>query len=100
MTENGAIHSGYQPSDASLSLRARIAQTIAPLRRVTPRAPFWKLGAHRIPVLWSLYRGLLRASLTPDVRVLWPCRARGSLLTASQDQVESHAAFSQEPAPH
>lgn len=58
----------YQPSEASRELRARVARTILPLRRITPNVPFWELGAHRLPVLWSLYRGLLRAAPTKDVR--------------------------------
>ena len=68
MSENAAA-SNYRPSAASLAFRAQLAQTISPLRRVTPRVPFWKLGAHTVPVLWTLYRGLLRAS-PPAVRDL------------------------------
>ncbi|KAG1743734.1 uncharacterized protein EDB91DRAFT_1051121 [Suillus paluster] len=40
--------------------RIRIASLISPLRRVRPRTPFYELSAHRVPTLWSLYRGLLR----------------------------------------
>lgn len=50
----------YNPSAQSLQHRARIAQLISPLRRIRPRVPFWELAAHRIPTLWSLYRGLVR----------------------------------------
>ncbi|KAK7677705.1 hypothetical protein QCA50_019257 [Cerrena zonata] len=53
---------------AQLAHRSRIAQTIAPLKRVRPRVPFWYLAAHRIPTLWTLYRGLLRSSPDDDVR--------------------------------
>ncbi|KIP06722.1 hypothetical protein PHLGIDRAFT_128138 [Phlebiopsis gigantea 11061_1 CR5-6] len=67
MSQNVAT-SNYRPSASSLAFRAQLAQTISPLRRVTPRVPFWRLGAHSLPVLWTLYRGLLRASPAPDVR--------------------------------
>ncbi|KAI6145213.1 hypothetical protein BKA82DRAFT_4171063 [Pisolithus tinctorius] len=57
-----------QPSAASLEHRAQIAKLVSPLRRVTPRVPFWKLAAHRIPTLWTLYRGLLRHADRENVR--------------------------------
>ncbi|CAE6472667.1 unnamed protein product [Rhizoctonia solani] len=50
------------PSAASLALRASIAQSLSGLRRQSPRVPFWELAAHRVPTLWTLYRGLLRAA--------------------------------------
>ncbi|KAI0082931.1 hypothetical protein BDY19DRAFT_901318, partial [Irpex rosettiformis] len=37
-------------------------------RRVTPRVPFWQLAAHRIPTLWSLYRGLLKTAESDEIR--------------------------------
>ena len=43
----------------SIAHRARIASLISPLKRVRPKTPFYKLSAHRVPTLWSLYRGLL-----------------------------------------
>ncbi|KAI6115339.1 hypothetical protein EDD16DRAFT_1482905 [Pisolithus croceorrhizus] len=58
----------FQPSATSLEHRAQIAKLISPLRRVTPRVPFWKLAAHRIPTLWTLYRGLLRHAERENVR--------------------------------
>ncbi|RDB25846.1 hypothetical protein Hypma_006712 [Hypsizygus marmoreus] len=58
----------HQPSPDSLTFRANLARLISPLRRVRPRVPFFKLAAHRIPTLWSLYRGLLREAPTEDIR--------------------------------
>lgn len=57
-----------QPSATSLEHRAQIAKLVSPLRRVTPRVPFWKLAAHRVPTLWTLYRGLLRHAERENVR--------------------------------
>ena len=48
--------------------RARIASVVSSLRRVTPRVPFWRLAAHRLPTLWTLYRGLLRSAPSEIVR--------------------------------
>ncbi|KAI0753884.1 hypothetical protein BC629DRAFT_1716989 [Irpex lacteus] len=59
---NAASPTPYTPSASSLSHRARLAPLISQLRRVTPRVPFWHLAAHRIPTLWSLYRGLLKVA--------------------------------------
>ena len=50
------------PSESSLAFRANLAALVSPLKRVRPRVPFYKLAAHRIPTLWCLYRGLLRAA--------------------------------------
>lgn len=47
------------PLPCSAAHRVRIASVISPLKRVRPRAPFYELSAHRVPTLWSLYRGLL-----------------------------------------
>ncbi|KIM49685.1 hypothetical protein M413DRAFT_114233 [Hebeloma cylindrosporum] len=52
----------------SLAFRADLAKLVSPLRRVRSRSPFFRLAAHRIPTLWSLYRGLLRNSPTEDVK--------------------------------
>ena len=49
----------YSPSAESLAHRAHIASTLASLRTPTIKVPFWQLAAHRIPTLWTLYRGLL-----------------------------------------
>jgi hypothetical protein len=55
------------PTLESLAHRARLASLITPLKRVRARVPFWKLAAHRIPTLWTLYRGLMREAPTPHV---------------------------------
>ncbi|KEP48815.1 complex 1 LYR-like protein [Rhizoctonia solani 123E] len=60
------------PSAASLALRASIAQSLSGLRRQSPRVPFWELAAHRVPTLWTLYRGLLRAA--PGENTRWRIR--------------------------
>ena len=39
---------------------------------VRPHTPFYRLAAHRVPTLWVLYRGLLRASPSPTVRLPHP----------------------------
>ncbi|TFK39489.1 hypothetical protein BDQ12DRAFT_57975 [Crucibulum laeve] len=52
----------------SLAFRANLARLISPYRRVRPRVPFWQLGAHRVPTLWGLYRGLLKQSPTEQIR--------------------------------
>lgn len=51
----------------SLLFRANLAELVSPLRRMRSRSPFFRLAAHRIPTLWSLYRGLLRNSPTEDI---------------------------------
>jgi hypothetical protein len=56
------------PTPESLAHRARIARLISPLKRVRPRVPFYDLAAHRIPTLWSLYRGLLKEAPGANVR--------------------------------
>ncbi|KAG6333597.1 hypothetical protein ID866_5497 [Astraeus odoratus] len=56
------------PSAESLRHRGEIAKLISPLRRVRPRVSFWKLAAHRIPTLWTLYRGLIRHADRDNVR--------------------------------
>ena len=48
--------------------RQHIARIISSLRPVRPRVPFYRLAAHRVPTLWGLYRGLLRASPNSNVR--------------------------------
>lgn len=57
-----------QPTPQSLDFRTNLGRLVSGLRRVHSRSPFFKLAAHRIPTLWSLYRGLLRASPTEHVR--------------------------------
>ena len=57
------------PSPESLAHRSHIARLVSPLKRIRARVPFWHLAAHRIPTLWTLYRGLLRKSPTSLVRL-------------------------------
>ncbi|KAF8071824.1 hypothetical protein FPV67DRAFT_1412243 [Lyophyllum atratum] len=58
----------HGPSQESLAFRANLARLISPLRRVRPRVPFCQLAAHRLPTLWSLYRGLLREAPTDEIK--------------------------------
>ncbi|KAM5539475.1 hypothetical protein V8D89_006927 [Ganoderma adspersum] len=55
-------------SAESLAHRARIATLLAPLRPTRFRAPLTRLEAHRIPTLWTLYRGILRDAPDEVVR--------------------------------
>ncbi|KDR82947.1 hypothetical protein GALMADRAFT_57643 [Galerina marginata CBS 339.88] len=61
------MNESYVPAE-SLAFRAKLAQLVSPLRRIRTRTPFFRLAAHRIPTLWSLYRGLLRNSPTEHVK--------------------------------
>ncbi|KAI0074123.1 hypothetical protein K474DRAFT_1602040 [Panus rudis PR-1116 ss-1] len=65
-------HALFPVTPAQLAHRARIAQTVSPLKRIKPRVPFWELAAHRVPTLWGLYRGLLRAA--GDEQIRWRIR--------------------------
>ena len=56
-----------EPSPQSLAFRANLASLVSPLRRLKPRVPFFRLPAHRIPTLWTWYRGLLRYAPTENV---------------------------------
>jgi hypothetical protein len=47
--------------------RQNIARIVSSLRPVRPHTPFYRLAAHRVPTLWTLYRGLLRTSPSPIV---------------------------------
>lgn len=60
----------FLPTEASLAHRAHIASQVSRIKSVRPRVPFWQLASHRIPTLWTLYRGLLRAAPTDDVRLV------------------------------
>ena len=51
----------------AVPFREKLAELVSPLRRIRSKSPFFELAAHRIPTLWSLYRGLLRNSPTEDV---------------------------------
>ncbi|GAW08355.1 hypothetical protein LENED_010411 [Lentinula edodes] len=55
------------PSQKSLNFRNNLAHLVSSLRRVRPRVPFFRLAAHRIPTLWGLFRGLLRAAPTEHI---------------------------------
>ncbi|PVG02074.1 hypothetical protein CPB86DRAFT_773049 [Serendipita vermifera] len=56
------IHSNLSTifTPSCLQFRSDIAKTFSALRRVRPRVPFYRLPGHRLPTLWTLYRGLLR----------------------------------------
>ncbi|KAI0712468.1 hypothetical protein C8Q76DRAFT_769054 [Earliella scabrosa] len=56
------------PSPHSLAHRARLAALVSELRPTQFRAPFTRLRAHRVPTLWTLYRGLLRDAPTETIR--------------------------------
>ena len=56
------------PPPDRTAYRTNLARLISPLRRVRARVPFYQLAAHRIPTLWSLYRGLLSAAPSDHVR--------------------------------
>lgn len=83
------------PTPESLAYRSLISRLVSPLRRVRPRVPFYDLAAHRIPTLWTLYRGLMREAPGANVRgipVLHACLE----LMEFQDQISSANAFSAE----
>jgi hypothetical protein len=54
-------------STRSLARRAQFARLLRPLKRVGAHVPFYELPCHRVPTLWTLYRGLLRAAPTEQV---------------------------------
>ncbi|KAI0330483.1 hypothetical protein GY45DRAFT_1250812 [Cubamyces sp. BRFM 1775] len=56
------------PSPESLAHRARLASLISELRPTRFRAPLTRLLAHRIPTLWTLYRGIMREAPTDTIR--------------------------------
>jgi len=56
------------PIPQSLALRARVSSLVSSLRPTRLRTSVFNLPAHRIPTLWTLYRGLLRNSPTETVR--------------------------------
>ncbi|OSD07444.1 hypothetical protein PYCCODRAFT_1382214 [Trametes coccinea BRFM310] len=56
------------PSPATLAHRARLAKLISELRPTNFNAPLTRLRAHRIPTLWTLYRGIMRDAPTETIR--------------------------------
>ncbi|OAX43758.1 hypothetical protein K503DRAFT_68041 [Rhizopogon vinicolor AM-OR11-026] len=78
------------PLPCSVAHRIRVASIISPLKRVRPRTPFYKLSAHRVPTLWSLYRGLLRHA--PGENIWFRVRA---LFKKNQHVVRAHDAKEQ-----
>ena len=70
--------------------RAKLAELVSPLRRIRSKSPFFELAAHRIPTLWSLYRGLLRNSPTEDVLIT--CIFRSIFVLIPQLIFRSHFA--------
>ena len=76
----------YAPTARSLAHRTRIAAALSSLRRTTPRVPFWQLSAHRLPTLWTLYRGLLRDAPSDIVRrkITWEFKKRKNLTSPAE----------------
>ncbi|KZT26048.1 hypothetical protein NEOLEDRAFT_1162439 [Neolentinus lepideus HHB14362 ss-1] len=58
--------------------RALLSSAFSELKRVRPRVPFWELGAHRIPTLWTLYRGLLKQAPNEHIRFRIKCLFRNN----------------------
>ncbi|KAH9851702.1 hypothetical protein C2E23DRAFT_732488 [Lenzites betulinus] len=56
------------PSLETLAHRAQLAQLISKLRPTHFRAPLTRLPAHRVPTLWTLYRGIMRDAPTDTIR--------------------------------
>ncbi|VDC01355.1 unnamed protein product [Peniophora sp. CBMAI 1063] len=63
----------YSAPAASLAFRAQVSQALSEHNKYRrPAIPFYKLRAHRVPTLWTLYRGLLR--FAPNDLVRWRIR--------------------------
>ena len=61
----------YTSPAASLAFRARVSRELSEWNKYRrPAVPFYKLRAHRVPTLWTLYRGLLRFAPDDLVRAL------------------------------
>ncbi|KAG1835463.1 hypothetical protein EV424DRAFT_1308700 [Suillus variegatus] len=80
------------PLPCSAAHRVRIASVISPLKRVRPRAPFYELSAHRVPTLWSLYRGLLRTCTRGKLQIRFRVRM---MFRKNQHIVKAHSAKEQ-----
>jgi len=64
---NALVWSSYFRHLRTPKVSVKLARLISLLRRVRPRVPFYKLAAHCMPTLWSLYRVLLREPPAKDV---------------------------------
>ncbi|KAG8215997.1 hypothetical protein J3R82DRAFT_7988 [Butyriboletus roseoflavus] len=78
------------PSPSSLAHRESVARLLTPLRRVRPTVAFYKLAAHRIPTLWTLYRGLQRHAERENLK--WRIR---TLFEAKRHTIQAHVAKAQ-----
>ncbi|EJD05319.1 uncharacterized protein FOMMEDRAFT_103305 [Fomitiporia mediterranea MF3/22] len=66
------MQGAYQPLASVLQRRAELSKQFSALRRVRPCVPFWRLAAHRIPTLWTLYRGIMKHA--PGSNIRWRMR--------------------------
>ena len=57
----------YSTSAEVLLRRQQYSVAFSNLRNPRPPLPFWKLASHRIPVLWNLYRNLLKTASGENV---------------------------------
>ncbi|KAG9313758.1 hypothetical protein JVU11DRAFT_6116 [Chiua virens] len=76
-----------QVPPSSLVHRESIARLLTPLRRIRPTVAYYKLAAHRIPTLWTLYRGLLRHADRENLK--WRVR---TLFEAKRHTIQAHIA--------
>ncbi|KAF8557488.1 hypothetical protein OG21DRAFT_1406915 [Imleria badia] len=74
----------------SLAHRESIARLLTPLRRLRPTVAYYKLAAHRIPTLWTLYRGLQKHAERENVK--WRIR---TLFEAKRHTIQAHVAKAQ-----
>ncbi|KAG6380117.1 hypothetical protein JVT61DRAFT_8204 [Boletus reticuloceps] len=75
------------PSPSSIAHRESIARLLTPLRRIRPTVAYYQLAAHRIPTLWTLYRGLQRHGERENVK--WRIR---TLFEAKRHTIQAHVA--------
>ncbi|KAH0831113.1 hypothetical protein J3R83DRAFT_13679 [Lanmaoa asiatica] len=74
-------------SPSSLVHRESIARLLTPLRRIRPTVAYYKLAAHRIPTLWTLYRGLQRHAERKNLK--WRIR---TLFEGKRHTIQAHVA--------